>query len=215
MKIINFSALIARVIYLLLGLLNTFIFLLATILISLYFYFLWLKFRYFNDYDFLQQINMYTLIMFSFFNYFLIIYDKIYFAFAFTINISVLGLTIGFIPYLGYKKKALDYRYRAIEELRKNNYNKGCELLQLGINFAKKMLKFITGYLNPPSLSKLSKKMISELKHLESSEPNKLNLEIIFSEPNITKLDIKKYILWLCFIFLSIFFLFVLPILLY
>lgn len=213
-KIINLSALNARFIYFFLGLLNTFIFLLVTIMITLYFYFLWLKFRYYNDYDILQQLNYYTLLIFSFLNYFLIFYDKIFWGFAFSTNIFVIGLAIAFFPYLHHKKKALNYRYRAIEELKKNNFDIGCKFLKLGIQNSKKMLERAIR-VNPSYLSKLSRKMLSELRQLESSNSDKLNFETIFVIPKITKLDIRKYILWLTFFFLSFFFLFGIPLLFY
>ena len=205
-KIINNTAFLTKLIHIVIGFFNFFIFLLISIFYSLFLYFLWLKFRYFNEYDKLQRLNFYSLILFSFFNYFMLFFDRFYAPDIITFNILILSLSIGFFPYISYKKKAIYFRDEAIEAFYHNNYEEGFKSLSKGILNAQKMLIRFNFLPERPLLqSKLGKMMELEYNNLKLSNLNDLDLNQIFKTPKITKYDSRKYFLFLIIPFLLLF----------
>lgn len=130
--------------FLILGFIFSMIFWITSIFLYIFVWFLWLKFKYYKNYDFTQQINFYSLLVFIFFS------STITFQFPFMLILIVYSLFLItsfwlFPRYVYLKKKAISFRSKAQKAISQKNYEEAWEILADGLYYADSMIPSIMG----------------------------------------------------------------------
>jgi len=203
-KVVNIFSIGLKLVYLILGIFNFFIFWIATIYLYTFLWFSSLKIKYLREYDLLQRINFYSLIFYVFLSIFLLSKRSVVW------NLIIFGIFLFVIawrfPYLINKKKALDFRINAIEAFNDKKYKEAEEFLIKGIEHSRKMIWTRQGYI----VSDLLKLMENERLKLQSyingdftkKNTTTENYNDIFIIPSISVSKLRNHIV--AFIFISL-----------
>ena len=191
LKLLNYCSILFKLVYTFLGIMNIHIFWIGTILLYIYNWITFLRFRVSKDYDILQSGNLIfnflfldlAFLSFSIFNLAIILLQAVF---------IIPVIAIHYFIYLSRKNKALSYRRGAKESFQKEKYKEAWALLSSGVDIASKMSWGRWTY----TTTKLKSHLESELGALEKvMEGNvKQPKTKIFGTPEITQLEIKKYL---------------------
>lgn len=207
-KLINVFTLCSKIIYLILGLFNIFIYWIAILLLFIYVYFLHLKFKYYKRYDSVQLINYIFLFVFAILTSILIYHNLIIF-------IILIGLILFSIlrwpTYTINKRKALKFRCNAIEAFNNKIYNEAELFCVKGIDYASKMIYIphSSHYLASDLQKLMEKEKLMIQKYINEDYLNQKKIfdidEDIFIIPKISRRDLRKYIIRIFVLFLLLF----------
>ena len=197
-KLINIFTLSSKIIYLILGLFNIFIYWITALLLFIYIYFLHLKFKYLKRYDSIQLINYIFLFVFALLTSILIYHNFI----TFIGLISSIVLSILRWPtYIINKKKALKFRSNAIEAFNDKNYDDAKLFLVKGIDYAGKMIYIphTSGYLVSDLQKLMEKEKLKIQKYIDDDYLKQKNIlegyKDDFKIPKVSRKDLRKYVI--------------------